>query len=502
MTQLLHGFDDPIPGPHGLDRGRATSSASVQAHRRALATILDRDRWPDRTGGGGDGVLYCGGGKFWPGIVIGCRLLREAGYSGAIEVWHRGEAEPVHPADVADLNVHIIDSRALADRLGDARVLNGWESKHYALTHTTLDRVAYLDADAYGVTDLQPLIEKSAGKFAFWIDLPGNDRTVKWPNVWPAGSGGVPAIQGGQLFLDLAACWRQVVLSHWMNQHSDFYYHHGYGDQDTWRMAFASLPGPLLCFGHATWRYPAFVCQVDGRDWIVHRCRGKLFRPEDSPAGSRNVSHAPARHLPKEDRVWELLVRQFGDRASADVFPAMYRRNVWGRGSGMGSVGPDAQDYGWLINTLATVGGWRSATDAGCGDGEILARLAFERYHGVDVYDGVIEANRRRFPDRTFAVADFYRDRDALPPADVLLCRDVLHHWPNAMVTDFVTWARSSGRWPWLCFTQDVHQQADGDDTFLGGYRPLHPDMEPLKSLAPTRFVKIRDKTAVLWRCP
>lgn len=479
----------------------STSSATVRQHREAMQAIIGRDHWPELRGGGGDGVLYVGGGKYWPGIVVGCRMLRGHGYGGPIEIWHRGPTEPVNADDVSDLDVKIVDSARMARDLGDVRILNGWESKHYALTHTTLDRVFYLDADAYAIADPTPLMDHSRGKFAFWTDLPWNDRTVKWANTWPAGSGGVPAIQGGQLFIDRAACWKQIVLSHWMNQHSDFYYKHVYGDQDTWRVAFAALPGPLLNFGRASWRHPAFVCRWGERDWVVHRCRGKLFAPEESPAGSRNVSHAPAAHLPAESEVWNLMLEQFGNRDAAQVFPEMYRRNVWGNGSGTGSIGADAQQYGWLINAIADAGGWKSATDAGCGDGRIIERLQFERYHGVDVSDECVQANRSKFRTFTFDTADFFKKRDSLVPADVLLCRDVLHHWPTAMVTDFVTWAKACGRWKWLIFTQDVHQKPENPDCFLGGYRPLHPEQEPLKSLSPTRYVQLLNKCAVIWKC-
>ncbi len=62
------------------------------------------------------------------------------------------------------------------------------------------------------------------------------------------------------------------------------------------------------------------------------------------------------------------------------------------------------------------------------------------------------------------------------------LVKDVLHHWPNRLILDWLAWARSCGKWRWIVCTQDRHQLADGQDCPLGGYRGLDLTMEPLRS--------------------
>ncbi len=43
----------------------------------------------------GRGAVLCGGGRYEAGAYVACRMLRRVGWDHPIQVWHRGEAEPV-----------------------------------------------------------------------------------------------------------------------------------------------------------------------------------------------------------------------------------------------------------------------------------------------------------------------------------------------------------------------------------------------------------------------
>lgn len=306
MSAFLPGISDPIPAPEVWPptiehrRGPASVARHLAALRALVAVTMST---PARAG---DGIVTVGGGKYWPGIVVGVRLLREAGCNLPVEVWHRGALEPVSARDVAGLNVDIVDATATARRLNDNRVeyqnewRGGWESKLYALTHTGFQHVLFLDADAYCVADPAPLfgLLTNSEPFAFWSDLPHMDGCVKWPAVWPGGAAGVPAVQGGQLLIDTRAAWRTLAVAHWLCQHSDFYFCHVYGDQDCWRVALAAGASPYRCIGPADWVQPAFVCAHGGADYVVHRCQSKLF-----PGAEPRRCDA----IPRESRVFDLL---------------------------------------------------------------------------------------------------------------------------------------------------------------------------------------------------
>jgi hypothetical protein len=223
------------------------------------------------------------------------KLLREVGCNLPVQVWHHG---PIGEELDDDPLVRLVDVRRWRE-FHPARILRGWEIKTYALAHCGFRRVLYLDADAYCVADPTPLFAAlDAAPFAFWEDLHFCSRNVHWEYFGVNGQH-IPPVQGGHLLFDLSACWRFLMVAHWLNMHSDYSYGHSFGDQDAWRVALALTATPFGCLGKASWKRLAFVCAApDGRPMIVHRCRGKLL------AGRVAQRH---NSLPLESRVHELF---------------------------------------------------------------------------------------------------------------------------------------------------------------------------------------------------
>lgn len=458
----------------------------------------------------GEGLLYVGGGPYWPGIVIGIRLLREMGSNLPVQVWHRGDLEPVDLDLLQGLSgVTVVDSVRFARQIGGCRILRGWEQKLLALTHCGWERVIYLDADAYLVERPEPLLDQlERAPFVFWQDMAHNEGTVKWDKVWPGGPNGVPPVQGGQLVIDRVEAWRVVLAAHWMNQHSDFYYAHMFGDQDTWRVILAAVNNPRgwLNLGKAPWQSTAFLCGLDdGRVRVIHRCQGKLMRLEEIPKGRRGYN-SPQWTFPKEKRVFQILteINRVSQKTPEEVFGTIYSRDLWagGAGSGTGSLGHEATAYLSLINTLLRFEGAKSVLDLGCGDGAIGRRIQVEDYLGVDCHRPHIERLQGlNTPGKQWLHLDFFRDRSYLPSADVVLVKDVLHHWPNDWVISFLRWLREeiqSGRYRRAFLVQDLQQVEDGQDTHLGGYRALDPAQYPLKEFSLATVVPYHHKACLM----
>lgn len=504
-ASLLAG-PDPVPEPElsPVPAGWPNRAEVRNRHVAALKEMVSRTyAYP---GGSGAGVLVCGGGPYWPGIYVLVKLLRDVGSDLPVQVWYRGDAEPVDEAAVAGLGVEFVDAAAAARDAGDARIMRGWEVKLYAITHTRFDTVLYIDADAYFVADPEPMVALARRHgFAFWNDLPGTAGNVKWPRVWPAGPAGVPQIQGGQLAIHRPLVWKQLCVAHWMNQHSDYFYSHMFGDQDTWRVAFAACGGPLASLGDAPWRHPAFVCPVGGRPTVVHRCRGKLFRPQDIHRGKTAYSN-PAYHLPMEDAAFrhlaDLLRREQAAAGPAPAFRAAYDNALWHQGgSGAGAEAAQAKPFADLLNALFAREGWTSIVDVGCGDGRAAAMYDAPVYTGVDVYPEAVRRLRQTNPGRAWVEADAVADFDSLPPADALVAKDVLHHWPNSAVRAFLHNAAASGKYKAVVLCQDVHQRYDGQDTYYAGYRALHPDMAPLNEFPLERLGTYLHKAVLVMWC-
>lgn len=474
-------IEDPL-GNLPILKGPAVSYRDQ--HLNALAELAKKT-WPAPDTFNGDGVLIVGGGKYWPGIVVSIRMLRKVGCDLPVQVWYRGEQEPVDAADLDGVSgVTLINTIEYADKNGGYRMMGGWESKLYALTHSNFRRVLYLDADAYVVADPTPMMQRlDEAPFLFWQDLPGNNNSVKWQWVWPDLDAGVPCIQGGQLFIDLSRCWDVVQIAHWMNQHADFYYQYMYGDQDTWRVAFAAVNKPELWknLGNAPWVNDVsfLLPDTDGRPLIIHRCRGKLFLPQDIP--DRNTQYSNPRYeLPYESEVFTMLA---GVKSRAlpprETFDAIYRKQLWGIGSGAGSAPQESMPYIDFVYQFMREHSLSSILDLGCGDGRVASNFQFP-YVGVDVHEDQLIKLRLRYPEKQWLCADIHTGLDNLPAADVLLCKDVLHHWPNEMIRHFLDEIVRLKKWKAVLLCQDYNQVQDGADCPLGTYRALNPSMHPL----------------------
>lgn len=482
--EIVPGLLDPIPEADfwPVAHGWAQDERILRRHRHALSTLATAEI-PAPGDRHGMGVVMVGGGRYWPGLVVSVKMLRDTGSRLPVQIWHRGSMEPVHAEDLA--GVEGVEIRDLTRLAPPPRVLRGWEAKTVALLACGWERVFYLDADAYCVADPAQLLDglSATQPFFYWEDFPGAANSVNW-SVWGIDGQRIPPIQGGQLAIHLRYFWREFVLAHWINQHSDFSYAHQYGDQDSWRVALAVAGRACAPLGRARWDSIAFVCEADGEPLVVHRCQGKwLSRQDLSPDPTQ--SNRRLERLPGEARAWAYWQALLSSRPAAEVFGHIYASGLWGAGqtSGGGSTPEQAQPYLDLVNALVKVSGWRRVIDLGCGDGFVASRLQAPQVVGVDCYAPHLHRLRQETPHGEWLSLDLDRDRDRLPDGDVALLKDVLHHWPNRLVRDWLAWARRCGKWRWLVATQDRHQNTDNQDCPLGGYRALDLSMQPLRDL-------------------
>ena len=149
--------------------------------------------------------------------------------------------------------------------------------------------------------------------------------------------------------------------------------------------------------------------------------------------------------------------------------------------------------------------------DAGCGDFYWLrvAELPVREYVGVDVVPDLISTLVDVYarPGRRFVCADITRDR--LPPADFVLCREVLMHFPDEdVLAAIANMKRSRARW--LLTTTFVDRTAN-EAIELGAWRPLDLEAPPFNLPKPVRmfedvplvdYAQFRDKRLALWELP
>ncbi|GLR96948.1 MULTISPECIES: class I SAM-dependent methyltransferase [Bradyrhizobium] len=194
-------------------------------------------------------------------------------------------------------------------------------------------------------------------------------------------------------------------------------------------------------------------------------------------------------------------------------FERIERTNLWGAAtsvSGLGSEDPATSAVCEALPALLQRLRVRSLLDAPCGDAGWIGRLELDvDYTGIDIVPSLIEANRRRVaggasPGR-FLVADI--TRDALPLADLILCRDCLVHLSFANIDRALAQFRISGARLLLVTT---FPEWDGNrDCEDGDWRALNMEKAPFDWPAPDALINERceeggggwrDKSLGLWR--
>lgn len=193
------------------------------------------------------------------------------------------------------------------------------------------------------------------------------------------------------------------------------------------------------------------------------------------------------------------------------TFTRIYRQNAWGNAesaSGPGSTKTRAADFIDELITLVKRLDTRVLLDAPCGDFEWAAPVAdaVERYIGVDVVPDLIDRRRTASagPGRRFVCGDL--TVDALPQADLILCRDCLVHFSfDDIGRALRNFQRSGAR---HLLTTTFVQRGANDDIATGAWRPLDLQAPPFGFPPPAAIVDekcthtggiYRDKRLALW---
>lgn len=469
--ELVAGLADPLQDMPLPTAGAAWARRPrvMARHQQALVELATCPL-PGPTISGERGIVYVATPDYLPMALLGCKMARRVS-DLPIRVYlltGQGEAEAAGVDIVGGLEVVPVC------RTDALRLYGAWQLKAWCIVQAPWRHCLYLDADAYLVRSPNAAFDvlHNGARFVAWGDFPMHDAGIAWDLVGRRPAVPIMSINGGQLWIDRELFWRELLLAHWLNQHADYWYHAGYGDQDQWRIALAVTGGSAYSCGRMDWRPPALVGRL-GDDLVVHRVQAKWFGRADD---------IRADHLPCEAEAWAL---HRGEAApppaarAAAVFSTAYQSGSWGHGdrSGGGSTPVEAQPYVDLVYALAQVGSWCDAVDLGCGDGYVTTRLQFDELSAVDVYEPHLTKARLASPEIDWLVADLDADRERLPSSTVALLKDVLHHWPNTLVRGWLRWALHSGKWQWLLLTYDSNNALPGSDCELGGYRPLRWQM-------------------------
>jgi hypothetical protein len=145
-----------------------------------------------------------------------------------------------------------------------------------------------------------------------------------------------------------------------------------------------------------------------------------------------------------------------GSKPVGSAFNEVYESDHWDGGSGVGSRDELNAEYRAVLQAVVESDDVKSVVDAGCGDWQFSRSVDWSNvsYRGFDVVQAVVDANRKQFtrPGVQFDQLDFSTEQ--LPNADLLLCKDVLQHWPLDAVRRFLQ--TNLSRFKYALITNDV----------------------------------------------
>jgi SAM-dependent methyltransferase len=163
------------------------------------------------------------------------------------------------------------------------------------------------------------------------------------------------------------------------------------------------------------------------------------------------------------------------------VFTGIYQNGVWGRDSqgngisGPGSALQNTEEYRNFLQSFLKEHNIRSVIDVGCGRWEFSRSIDWSgiQYTGYDVVKSVVEGDEAQFGTRTTRFLHGDALLIDLPEADLLLCKDVLHHLPNKDIALFI---KQFPKFSYCLITNDVDpltHTSTNPDIQCGGFRGL-----------------------------
>ena len=189
-------------------------------------------------------------------------------------------------------------------------------------------------------------------------------------------------------------------------------------------------------------------------------------------------------------------------KSTEEAFTDIYNTGEWGRNkfgegtSGPGSLPETTELYRIFIQQFLDQNQIQSVVDMGCGDWSFSRLINWENvnYMGYDVVKSVIEKNQAEFTQPNI---HFYHG-DALttdlPPADLLICKDVLQHLSNEDISSFI---QQLPKFKFCLITNDVDRRtlsSSNPDIHTGGFRQLDLTKAPFNLAGTVALIYVSDR--------
>ncbi len=198
-------------------------------------------------------------------------------------------------------------------------------------------------------------------------------------------------------------------------------------------------------------------------------------------------------------------------RGRESVFTQIYTNNGWRNQesvSGDGSTLRETRVARQVVPAIIARYDVQVLLDIPCGDCNWMREIDFggRAYIGADIVADLVDRNHRTFgtPQRWFMHRDVVRD--ALPLADLVLCRDCMIHLSNADVLEALRNVRRSGARYLLATTYNA--RAQNADIVTGDWHAINLQAPPFRLPQPLELINEEwdwadgyhaDKCLALW---
>jgi hypothetical protein len=167
-------------------------------------------------------------------------------------------------------------------------------------------------------------------------------------------------------------------------------------------------------------------------------------------------------------------------RTHKEIFTEIYDKNIWG-GSGGGSTPENTVEYRAFLQKFLRDYNIKTVVDYGCGDWGFSHLIDWSgiEYLGIDTVESVIKMNIIKWKRDNILFSTYMYPTKA----DLLILKDVLQHWSNANIHQFMEDLDYRHDFKYILIT---NTQGESEcDIEPGQCRGLSAKFEPLKKYNP-----------------
>jgi hypothetical protein len=182
-----------------------------------------------------------------------------------------------------------------------------------------------------------------------------------------------------------------------------------------------------------------------------------------------------------------------------EIFTNIYEKKEWGDNaiveycgsSGEGSsISYNKNTYIPFLKKFIVDNNIKNIVDFGCGDfvcGSLIYDDLDILYTGYDVYESVIEYNKKKYPSTkySFIHLDFCNEKENIINGDMCILKDVLQHWSLDNIYSFLDYLVESNKFKYILICNCCNQKEDNTSIKNGEFMYLNSKYLPLKKYNP-----------------